>query len=635
MATLFYSYDNFNLHQVVNYNYDDVAHAITYGNLPGTPRMSGLTPGSTIRTHTVGTDNWAHRVQDAHPYVYIYYYSTAGPPCDLNITVINKVDAMNGNPGQITITATGTGTKRYSLDGGAPQVSNVFNGVAPGVHTVKVSRTEDTCKSLTQNVTIASNADLTASCTPQNATANGLDDGKITIDIFTGSGDFTVNCTTEAISFPLSGVPTQGIRYPLAPGSYHIDVIDNVTAQIRSFDLVITEPELVPKARNNFFSFPIMNSLSFVREAIIDNCNVYQTMDNTLFCKQKFPGFTWQNYYQKVQQCDTFPLQFYSNYSAHKLVLKKYSNNAVIKSDYAFEKKESNTNQEKIYDIFITANPADGTKSRVYFQADAQIPIPLEEGDALTITNNVDGFNGSYTVVAISLDELLGKQYFLINKAYGLVTPSTLGKATFVVDDQEFDVYEVMVPWATITEGKYFMELSTQAGDNDVVYVSEPIEVKQLHELCNLFEYRNFDNAFDMTYTTGITCMRRVESRLFNRLPKGEDDTYRNTDQSLVKLSAKRRRGFLLETFQLTPYLHEVMSVMFGHDYIAINKVRYQTSEQYEDPKYILRYPLSNSQIGIEQYGWFDKYNGDDIGPVDAVETGFIIANGGFIKREP
>jgi hypothetical protein len=133
-----------------------------------------------------------------------------------------------------------------------------------------------------------------------------------------------------------------------------------------------------------------------------------------------------------------------------------------------------------------------------------------------------------------------------------------------------------------------------------------------------------------VTFTTGFTVVIRVESTLFRRAVGGERSTSRNSDFSLTKVSAKKFRGFTFQTWTLPPYLHEKLALIFDLDEWYINKVRYQTDDDYEEPEWIDRYPLSNSSIKIEKFRSFRSYNSDDIGTVN--ETGFLSGDNGFLR---
>lgn len=554
------------------------------------------------------------------------------------LCLINSVASLLVPPIDFTASYTKTDVTAFGLSNGSIDVT-VSLGVGPftylwndgvttqdraslpaGAYSVQIT---DTGTSVVKNlsINITQPAQLTASISKTDVTTNGGSDGTANVIVSGGSGSY---------SFVWDDANTSQNRTGLSAGAYSVTVTDLVTAEVEVLDVTILEPAPEAPAEGDYLFVPAMNGITFVEQQVPNGCEVLQTMDNVLFCKQKFPGFLMQNYYQKVAKCDIHTIQFLSNYSEHTIEMRDYITNALV-SSYSPVLKEQNTDNEVEEGVFITNHTTPG-QSRVYFNVGG-LPVPVTVGQNVEIFNNADGFDGNYAIIAIENDVLLGSQYLVINALYSIPAPTSPADARFIVNSQPFNVYEFIInDLGTKADGQYYFLIKGTASSTPREWTSEPIKLAVEHEGTNLFEYRNFDNAFDMTYTTGITNRIRVESTFFKRMPESEDNDYRNGDQSLVKLSAKRRRRFLLQVWHLPPYMHEKMSVMLGHDLIRINGVRHQCNEKYEDPKYITRYPLSNSQVIVEQFGWFDKYNSNDIGPVDGAGDDLIIANEGFIK---
>lgn len=472
-------------------------------------------------------------------------------------------------------------------------------------------------------------ADLDATSAHTDCTANGADDGTITISGFVGSGSYQVTFPFDASVYPTSGAPV--VKSGLPPDTYTIEVKDLITEQTLNLFETITEPTPTPPQGGTHFFVPKMQSLTFVQKDSDnpDDCETFQTLDNTLFCEEVFEGMQNPGYFQKVAKCDVFPIQWESDFPDHVVSLRKISDDSVI-STYPAILKEQNTGIESIYPM--TLQNHGGGKTRAYFNIGG-IPIPLNVGDSMSIINNADGFNGDYAIESIQDDELQGTQYLVINKNYAIVAPSSAADGKFITNMQDFNIYEALVnDLAAKADGNYYFTIEASSSEVSKEAISEPIYLTTQHEGTNLVEFRCFDNAFDVTYTTGITNRIRVESRFFKRRPSGTRVVLRNSDESIVKVSARKRRGILFEAWQLPPYMHEKLSVVFDCDVIKINGVEYQTDLSYQDPNYIERYALSNSSIVLEQVKWFKKINSNDLGGVDQ-DTGFIIANGGFLKR--
>jgi hypothetical protein len=210
------------------------------------------------------------------------------------------------------------------------------------------------------------------------------------------------------------------------------------------------------------------------------------------------------------------------------------------------------------------------------------------------------------------------------------LTTAAVGR--FVSSSADFNVFEFAGSLLDVPNGKYYLQV--RAFDdlgNTLVGVSEPCDIQVEHPNTQFIEYRNNDNAFDTTWTTGYIGRIRVEGVFFKRLPGGERSMSRNSDYSLVKVNAKKQRIVLFETYHLPPYLHEKLSVIFDLDFFKINGVEYQASEGYGEPQYLTRWFLSNASVKLEQVGWFERYNSDDIGSV--ADGGFITTETGFLRR--
>jgi hypothetical protein len=291
--------------------------------------------------------------------------------------------------------------------------------------------------------------------------------------------------------------------------------------------------------------------------------------------------------------------------------------------------KEQNVDQSSDYPAIIRNHTIAG-QSRVYFAGESVFPIPINAGDNFEVLNNADGFNGVYQILAIANDPLLNQNYFTINKNYGIVATSTSATIEFVTSNEDYNVFEGVLTFLDVANGKYQVR-ATGTSDNTESWISEPIDLQVSHPKTVLVTYSNNDNAFDMTWTTGITGRIRVEAIMFKGAVGGERSVSREANYSLVKVNAKKTRVFTLETYMLPRYLHEKLAVIVDLDTWRINGVLYQTTEGYNGPQHIDRFPLSNSSVKIEQVDWFRKYNSNDITSVE--DGGFIATETGFLKR--
>lgn len=481
--------------------------------------------------------------------------------------------------------------------------------------------------------------------TSTNSTASGADDGTITLAPTGGSGSYSYLWDDAEV--------TQN-RSALAPGIYSVTITDDITAEeVLIEGIEITEPQVVPQV-GSLLEVPILNSLRFVVNPVIpDNISVFQTPDNTLFKDQIFPRMKNGKYYEKVCTVDEKLVQFYSDFPIN--IVSLYNCDDELVRTFETILKENNIDRTEDYLITVRNHTDNPGKSRVYFNV-GELPIPLEVGGIFEILNNADGFNGSYEIITIEEDVLLGVEYIVINKNYGIVASSSGATGRFNTSPENFNVYESSLIFTGLPDGYYYAKISVyntdsfvtidsdeETVDSDEITAddyadleevqfaeSEGIHLKSVHNDTNLITYRCNDNCFNMTWSTGYIGKIRIESRLFNPKTGGERSVSRNSDYSLNKINAKKIRGYAFDTFLLPPWMHEKLSVIFDCDFFTINGVQYQTNEAYRDANYPYLFMLGDSSIDVEQVGWLDRYNSHDIGSID--DGGFLTTEQGFIK---
>ncbi|MBC7937355.1 MAG: gliding motility-associated C-terminal domain-containing protein [Rhizobacter sp.] len=137
----------------------------------------------------------------------------------LPVTTTLVQPTCGSNSGSITINvATGVGTTPYafSLNGGATQASNVFNGLGAGTYTVFA--TDATGCDTTYQVTLNAISNLTATTAVTNASCPGVNNGTITVTPTAGVAPFT---------YTINGSPNpSGVFTNLPAGTYIIIYTD-------------------------------------------------------------------------------------------------------------------------------------------------------------------------------------------------------------------------------------------------------------------------------------------------------------------------------------------------------------------------------------------------------------------------
>ncbi len=128
--------------------------------------------------------------------------------------------------GTITVNVTpGNGVPAflYGLDGATPQASNVFTGVAAGIHSIYVVDSQG-CDT-TFNITVTSTASLASTLLTTATSCNTATDGSITVTATQGTGPFTYTLTGPGGPY----VNSTGIFTGLGAGTYTINFVDAAT----------------------------------------------------------------------------------------------------------------------------------------------------------------------------------------------------------------------------------------------------------------------------------------------------------------------------------------------------------------------------------------------------------------------
>ncbi len=163
---------------------------------------------------------------------------------NLNVTVNAVNTSCNGaSNGSITLTPTnGNSPYQYSLNAGAPQTGNVFNGLSPASYTITVTDANG-CVANNLPATIMAGPSLTATVTTNNVTCNGS---------ATGSFNATINAPgTAPYQYSLNNVTflPSGSFTGLGANTYTLYLRDNLGCTGNQ-QVTITEPAVLNLTTN-------------------------------------------------------------------------------------------------------------------------------------------------------------------------------------------------------------------------------------------------------------------------------------------------------------------------------------------------------------------------------------------------
>lgn len=595
--------------------YDDIQHKIVSGTASNDV-CTGLPP-SVLYEHIVFDEvtglSWKYTVypNSVHPYAYVMSAPHQGA---ISKPVIENVAVTPATPpqsnGVVEVTAsTFMPPLRYKLDTGSWQSSNVFTGVAAGVHTITVS-----------DSVYGTSLDNAVS---QEVTVGPIGDVKITavdvVDATTEEGGMiTITATTSShpIYYSIDGGNTwdwRNIYADLAPGTYHVFARDNGGA-VDSRTVYVHQPFAV--AIEPYINVPEVNALRFVFP-------VAPGFGGLLHLQERHAGFYQKPYFLPVQQSDPTVLQIQSSYETNTLEVRALDNTLV--HTFTAEKKSDNLGQEVTVNGVLAA--AGSMQTKMFFPGTIGLPDVVREGNLVRITGTVN-MDGVYNISEVVPNPKVDFPYFLINIGYKATGPNASCTAQFLDAVLPYEAYEFAIDWTAVPPGRYNLLLKGVLMEDTYTAYGEPIDLRPSWPYTVLLSYKNIDNNYGIDYTTGLEHVIRFAGKFFERTNSGQKETHRDSKNRLVKVSAWKQRQVKLEAWRLPPWVHERLELAFDHDYFTINGVEYQTGEDY-DWTYHEDYSLVDGEITVTQVNDYFNENSDDSGDVD---SGYLRVNEGYLK---
>ena len=368
-----------------------------------------------------------------------------------------------------------------------------------------------------------------------------------------------------------------------------------------------------PPRREPYFEIPLANALRFVLPGI-DR----PVLDNTLFQQEKALDYYNPGFAQLARPSDVFTVQFRTSYQQPTMEL--LTGGQVVRS-FAPSKLLSGTGQQVSLPVSLQAD-TNAQQLRIYFST-GELLLPLQPGDRITLTGTSD-HDGTYPIASILEDAGTGASYLVLSRPYASGMQRIDATLTTSFALAVYDTWQVNLPLAGLENGCYFFRLTVEDPEFDTrVAVSEPVEIGAHVDSVSL-SYRNFDNAFDMLYSTGTTHFLRVLGQFVKRSNPTEKTALRESNDHLTILSAVTRREIELRVFQAPDWLHEKTQLAFCHDFVQVEGVEVVAQSEYEVES-VERYRLSNGSVQCEQQGLFGEANGDDLGDIDQGSGEFLL----------
>lgn len=524
--------------------------------------------------------------------------------CELELGTITTTQDTGAGNGSITInTLTNPALLpvEYRIDAGAWQDSPVFTALAAATYNVQVRYKDFT--SCTDNRDVIVN-DQDCDIFIQNVSivheqSKFADDGQININAISGNGglEYSIDDGDNYQDEPLF--------INLSPGVYNIRIRDAVGCE----DIQVVE---VFKFKRPYLVIPRVNSHRFViLSGPMINTLARQNFDNRLFAAMKFSGVGKCEFAQPVQLSDVITIQFKSSYVTN--TVKVYDDTDTVVGTLSVLKKTSHLNKTDTR-AALFANAGAG-QTQVFFENG--IPTFYEVGQDITISGEVT-LNGTHEIVEIrqGTGEAEGYEVLIIDQNYTSLTDLESGTVDLIYDLEPYEVYEFIVIWSAYAAGKYYIKIEgSDVQFTDYLAQSEPVLTRETWDDRLLIKYKNYDNSYDIDYSTGIVHCLRVKGEFKWPLPGSKRTVHEDSRDRLIKLEERLSINPQLLVFDQPYYMLMKLASAFAHDYFEIDEVEYQSDEDFQ-PEYFQNDATGNGKIKVRQVDYIAE-NSDDTGQND------------------
>ena len=376
------------------------------------------------------------------------------------------------------------------------------------------------------------------------------------------------------------------------------------------------------------FSVPLLNCLRFVQPATPDNCVVFETEGNTLFCQQDRPEIQVRpRYYQKVAFCDELPLQVLTNYQGGVQALVQRHRGGQTLRTVDFERVLPLTG-EATTDVVLSAQ--DGY-TRLDAPAEAG-PLPANLLRARRVRLG-GAATGSYRVRTAALDATTGAPYLVLSRPYAAAAGAVT--ATWQRVGPGYDAWQAVLTLAGLPAGEYqVLLLATDARFEPAEALSEPLLLREQLPGTVCVDYGHGRNAFGLLFSTGIQPRLRVEGSCWRLKPAGSSTVHRSSSGAPVLLGATAQRQLVLSTWGLPDYLHEKLALICRLELLRVNGQACLGAEGAYEKTDQADYPLSPGAATLEQLGWLAA-GALPAGDADEDEYAYLAANGQLLNITP
>ena len=399
---------------------------------------------------------------------------------------------------------------------------------------------------------------------------------------------------------------TSNIYTAIVEGTYAVYVRDQFTCKV---SIPLTVPAFEDGGVGERFPYSDLpsksNSIRFEKYVDWGICSDYRNDENTLSCDLPYTQNNYE-FFQLFQNCDTITTQIKNNYENNAATVIEVDG---TETSIPVVKKSENTNRKDMREAVRYNLAGLGSQTGIYFTSgllyDYSTGLPLAPPAALPYSYTLNGglpawgvvgnfvfVNGGwFEIVKIVYDTSKSAYVLVINESYVGVEETVIVSSVF--NYEAYEIWEFVIDMNAFAGKKIQVNITQTDSDTsfpDVIYLSEIIDIAEVHEGTVLIEYYNNENT-DIFYSTGIKNKIRLPIEYMGGGYSDSTETER-TDINSYLINSEGYENDMI-AFKLMP--KQIMRKTFqalAHKFVFLNEVQYVKEES----------PEITHLIGTNQY---------------------------------
>jgi hypothetical protein len=298
-------------------------------------------------------------------------------------------------------------------------------------------------------------------------------------------------------------------------------------------------------------------------------------------------GVYQREYYQPFELADTPLYQFLSNYENHEAFLLEDGEEIL---EYNVSLLQSHRN--KVFNSECFFGSKNG-KLFVYFDDGVLPPATVKAGDAVSCTVGSYGLLTGFVTSESYKTEVKSEGYLLdidLNIPVGVTGEITID---YDLKDQDSFGFNFTFP----KEGHFQVKLRAWTGTTEDVFISEPLEVWEVHE--DTIEISVSDPLFDLDLVYPYPLKYRFKGNCYIPKMSGEIETYTDDNGTELNYKAVPQHSKILRGSEIPGWAIHMMNMILSHRIITHEGKRYNV-ESFGDVENIQWNDLNEYEVTLK-----------------------------------